>query len=82
MTTEDEGPAARRRLLFVRAAAFDMTREERIELAEYVLRRDISSWKDLTDQQVCRMLDVLEGAALVIHMLGQRPGHAVAGTPS
>lgn len=63
-----DGGRARRRKLHVYADTLRLTREERIELSEMILRRDIASWKDLDDGQVGRMLDALEGAVLVIHM--------------
>jgi hypothetical protein len=65
-------PAARRRKIFLLADALGLTRDERIELAEVILRRDLVSWKQLDDAQVDRMLDVLEGAAMVIELLRQR----------
>lgn len=68
----DDGPLARRRKLFVYADALGMSREERIDLAEFVLRRDITSWKQLDDTQVLRLLDCFEGHALITWMLSQR----------
>lgn len=68
----DDGPIARRRKLFVYADALGMSREERIDLAEYVLRRDITSWKQLDDAQVLRLLDCYEGHALISHLLTER----------
>ncbi|WP_373070177.1 hypothetical protein [Gemmatimonas sp.] len=65
-------PAARRRKIFLLADALGLTRDERIELAEVILRRDLVSWKQLDDAQVDRMLDVLEGAAMVIELQRQR----------
>jgi len=38
-----------------------LTDEERMELATYFLRRDITSWSHLDDAQVDRLLDALEG---------------------
>ena len=51
---------------------YGLTREDRLSLSEMVLRRDITSWKDLTDAQLARMLDVLEGYGLVTALLAQR----------
>jgi hypothetical protein len=65
---------ARRRKLFLLAAKFDLTRDERIELAQYLLRRDITSWKQLSDAQVCRLLDALEGTELVLQLISMRVG--------
>jgi hypothetical protein len=38
-----------------------LTRDERLELATIMLRRDVDSFKTLDDDQVARMLDVVEG---------------------
>lgn len=80
----DDGPSARRRKLFALAKnELGLTDDERHELAEWVLRRDISSWSQLDDAQVCRMLDTIEGFIWVSYLLGLRPtvvtdGEAVA----
>lgn len=63
---------AKRKKLFVYADAFGMSREERIDLAQNILRRDITTWKSLDDAQVDRMLDALEGAVLIMHLVGSR----------
>lgn len=52
---------ARRRKLFVLAKEIGLEREERMELAKAILWRDITSWRQLDDDQVRRMLDALEG---------------------
>lgn len=49
-----------------------LSREERIELTQYLLRRDITSWEQLTDDQVVRLLDALEGYQLVRDLLAMR----------
>ncbi len=54
------------------ADSYGMTRDERISLSEIVLRRDITSWTQLSEAQLGRMLDVFEGHALVAHMLSER----------
>lgn len=73
MTTPVNGyETERRRKLFMLANNAGMSREERIDLAEYLLRRDIDSWKDLTDMQVGRLLDAFEGHALINYLLSQR----------
>lgn len=56
----------RRRKLFMNCDLLGLTDEERIELACIILRRDIESFSDLDDAQVCRMLDATEGAEKVI----------------
>lgn len=52
--------------LIILCKAFSLTRDDRIELARTLLRRDnIASYNDLTIDEVARMLDALEGAVLV-----------------
>lgn len=50
-----------------------MTRDERLELASYILRRDITTWKTLSDEQVWRLLDALEGHELRSQQDAMRP---------
>ena len=64
--------AARKRKLFALSDTFGLTRDERLELACYLLRRDITSWKDLNDHQVCRLLDALEGTELLLQLISMR----------
>jgi len=66
--------ASRRRKLFVLADEIGLTRDERIELARVMLWRDIVSWKSLSDSQVDRMLDALEGFEKVSEILKSRAG--------
>lgn len=49
-----------------------LTRDERLELASYILRRDVTTWKTLSDEQVWRMLDALEGFELIHQMVEDR----------
>lgn len=72
MEGHDNGIENKRRKLFAYADTFGMSRQERIDLSEILLRRDITSWQDLTDSQVDRLLDAFEGAALIIHLLETR----------
>ena len=53
-------------------AEIGLTRDERIDLSQMILRRDITSWKDLDDTQVTRMLEALEGYLLVSALFLQR----------
>lgn len=62
-----------RRKLHLLKTEIGLTELEVIELARYLLRRDINSTKDLSDDQVLRMLDALEGHTLVVELLRQRP---------
>ena len=64
--------SVRRRRLFVWVRELNFTRDERLALAEYLLRRDIKSWDDLSEEQVCRLLDAFEGHSLIEELLSQR----------
>ena len=71
--SETDGPqTAQYRKLMVRANFVGLTRDERIELACYLLRRDITTWKTLDNAQILRLLDALEGWELVQELLRQR----------
>lgn len=72
MIDDESGSAGRRKKLFLYADTFGLTREERIEFSEMLLRRDVESWKTLTDVQVVRLLDAFEGAALLMHLTQER----------
>ena len=63
---------ARERKLYAVAREIGLTRGERIEVAQYLLRRDITSWKQLDEEQVARMLDGLEGYQLISTLLDMR----------
>lgn len=52
---------------------YELTREDRISLAQMILRRDITSWSELDEGQMTRMLDALEGYGLVCHLKDQTP---------
>jgi hypothetical protein len=65
-------PAARRRKLFALADSIGLDREERIEISRAILWRDITSWSNLTPEQVDRMLDALEGYSKISWMLQDR----------
>ncbi|MBT8241664.1 MAG: hypothetical protein KJN63_10595 [Acidimicrobiia bacterium] len=70
---DGDGPQSpRRRKLHLLATEIGMTRDERIDLACYLLRRDITTWKTLDEDQVCRLLDAIEGWALIEEMIRQR----------
>lgn len=45
----------------------DLDREERLEFASMLLATEVESWKELTPEQVERLLDALDGA----HYLGE-----------
>jgi len=70
MASETQGtPEARRRKARLYAQSWGLTRDDRISLAETLLWRDVDSWKSLTDAEVSRLLDALEGAALIQHLV-------------
>lgn len=50
-----------------------LSHDERIELTQYLLRRDITSWEHLTDDQVVRLLDAVEGYQLINDLMTMRP---------
>lgn len=62
-----------RRKLYLLADEVGLDRVERLELSRYLLRRDIGSWRELSDDQVVRLLDALEGYHLVRTLIDQRP---------
>lgn len=45
------------------------TRQDRIDLAQFLLRRDIHSWKELTEGQLSRILDAFEGHQLINQLI-------------
>jgi len=63
---------ARRRKLYLKAREMQLTKPDRIDLVQYFLRRDYTSWKDLSDQEACRMLDAFEGYELLTFIQGTR----------
>lgn len=78
MTLSDmdgDNATARRKKLFLYAKRIGLSRQDRIDLGEYVLRTDVSSWKDLDDEQVKRLLDALEGYLLVSYLLSEQVAH-------
>jgi len=63
--TESGTPDARRRKCFHYALELGLTRQDRIEFAETLLWRDVGSWKNLTDDEVGRLLDGFESFLLL-----------------
>jgi len=64
----------RHRLAFTLADEIGLTRDDRLDLAEILLRRDVASWSDLDEAELSRLLDALHGwiyvNALVAHHVG------------
>ena len=59
----------KRRKAMAYAKTYGLSRQDRLDLAEMILRRDVTSWKDLDEDQLTRMLDALEGFSLISHLL-------------
>jgi hypothetical protein len=56
---------AARRKLFKYARDLGFTDDERHDLTAVFLSTDTTSWKDLTDEQMTRLLDAFEGFLLI-----------------
>lgn len=65
MVAKRDSQSAEERKLFLLCDEIGLTRDERIELAQYLLRRDITSFSELEPHQVCRLLDACEGHQLI-----------------
>lgn len=64
---------AKRRKLWLWVDTYGLSRQERIDLAEYLLRCDVPTWKDLSEPQIDRLLDAFEGFHLLAEMISARP---------
>lgn len=51
------------------ARTYGLDRDDRLSLASTLLWRDVTSWKDLTEDDLVRLLDCLEGFCLVSHLM-------------
>lgn len=71
MATQDDVIVKRRKAMHY-ASLYGLTRQDRLDLAEMILRRDVASWKDLGEPELVRVLDALEGYGLVTHLLSSR----------
>jgi hypothetical protein len=69
-----------RRKLFVWADQYRFDHHDRLTFAEYLLRRDVTTWKTLTDDEVLRLLDAFEGGHLLLELLVQRGDVTVGGS--
>lgn len=72
MSNDVDGCERMRRKLWVLASELELSRDDRLELASYLLRRDILSWKHLEPEQIARLLDALEGYSLIKSLLQMR----------
>lgn len=64
---------ARRRKAHMLAKEIGLSDEDRRDLASMLLRRTVSSWKQLDEDQYIRILDALEGYELISHLVETRP---------
>lgn len=69
---------ARRRKLMMLCKEIGLTRDERHELASYMLRRDVTTYSGLDDTQISRLLDAAEGYQLIDVLLSLRPARVSA----
>lgn len=70
--TEPDKSRDRRKKAYLMAKEIGLTDDERHALAGYVLRRDATSWKGLSDNQMTRLLDAMEGFVLIHSLFLQR----------
>lgn len=54
-----------RESVFCITKEFGLTRGERIEVAAYVLNREVESFRDLSVPELCRVLDAFQGAKYI-----------------
>lgn len=64
--------SAQRGLLFSLRTRLGFSDEDRWEIATVVLRRDVTTWSDLTQYEAGRLIDTLEGFEKVSHLLLRR----------
>lgn len=58
--------------LQIRAQQAGLTRDDRLQLAEVLLRRDVDSWRDLTLADAQTLMAALEGFALIAHLQAEQ----------
>lgn len=72
MSNDIDGCERMRRKLWVLTKELELDDDMRLELASYLLRRDILSWKNLEPEQIARLLDALEGYQLITQLKAMR----------
>ena len=72
MTSRPVAQSKERRKLFVWCDDYGLDHQDRLTFSEYLLRRDVTTWKTLTDEEVLRLLDAFEGGHLLLELLVQR----------
>lgn len=58
--------------MFVLARELGLTPSERHDFAAEILQADVTSWADLEDEDVERVLDALHGAQAFMELMRQR----------
>lgn len=58
------------RLLFQLCDEAGLDRQDRLDLAEIMLNRDVPTFTDLSEDEVGRLLDALRGWAYICHLRG------------
>lgn len=61
-----------RKQAYAMASDLGLSRADRLELAEMLLKTDVTSWRNLTEQQISRITDCLHGWVFVTALLEQR----------
>jgi len=73
VTDDERGQAqARYRKCMMLFKRLGISRAERLELVSTLLWRDVESFSDLSEAEIVRVLDALEGFALISHLLSTR----------
>lgn len=73
MSDDDRGQeASRYRKCMMLFKRLNLSREERLSFASTLLWRDVETFNDLSDGEIGRILDALEGFALLSHLLSTR----------
>lgn len=60
------------RRLFASARSLGLTDAERLDLSEVILRRDVPTWKDLTEHDAGRLIDAFDGYEKITWLLLSR----------
>ena len=73
-TFVDDQPmsASQLQALMCLARQMELSREDRTDLATFLLRRDVTTWSTLTFKEAGRLLDALNGYHLISHLAATR----------
>jgi hypothetical protein len=79
LVAEDEAPPDRavhspsqHKALFALADEVGLTRQERLEVSEMLLGRDITTWKYLSGHEAYRLIDAMNGYAYINHLMSEK----------